>query len=73
MFPWQQNVSHFRAPLILFEKCTKFCLIVTSNVLTIFDLNIEKVEVLLMTSQFLLKGHKMLNSLSAFFPRLSGL
>ena len=36
-----------------------------------FDLNVELVEVLLVTSQFLLKGHKMLNFLFAFFPKIS--
>ena len=36
-----------------------------------FDLNIEYVEVLLVTSQFLLKGHKMLNFLFAFFLKIS--
>ena len=36
-----------------------------------FDLNIELVKVLLVTSQFLLKGHKMLNFLFAFFLKPS--
>ena len=36
-----------------------------------FDLNIEEVEVLLVTSQFLLKGHKILNFLFGFFPKIS--
>ena len=34
-------------------------------------LNIELIQVLLVTSQFLLKGHKMLNFLFAFFPEIS--
>ena len=36
-----------------------------------FDLNIENIEVLLVKSQFLLKGHKMLNFLFAFFLKIS--
>ena len=38
-----------------------------------FDLNIEKGEVLLLTSQFLLKGYKMLSFHFAFFPRFQTL
>ena len=72
MLPWQQNILYYRAPLNLFRKCTEFYLILTSNVWTTFDLNIEQVEVLLVTSQFLLKGHKMLNFLFAFFLKIFG-
>ena len=69
--PWQQNIWHFGVSLILFQKCAKFYLILTSNAWTTFDLNIEYVEVLLVTSQFLLMGHKMLNFLFAFFLKIS--
>ena len=36
-----------------------------------FDLNIELVGVILVTSQVLLKGHKMLSFLFAFFLKIS--
>ena len=36
-----------------------------------FWTNFNKVEVLPVTSQFLLRGHKMLNFLSAFFLKIS--
>ena len=71
MLPWQQNIWYFGVPLILFHKCTKFYLILTSNAWTTFDLNIEFAEVLNVTSQFLLKGHKMFNFLVAFFLKIS--
>ena len=56
MLPWQQKIWYFGVPLILFHKCTKFYLILTINAWMAFDLNIEWVEILLVTSQFLLKG-----------------
>ena len=71
MLPWQQNIWYFGVTLILFRKCTKFYLILTSNAWTTFDLNIEFAEVLNVTSQFLLKGHKMFNFLVAFFLKIS--
>ena len=40
MLPWQQNFLHFSAPLTLFNKCTKFYLILTSDVWIKSDLNI---------------------------------
>ena len=36
-----------------------------------FDLNIEWVEILVVKSQFLLKGHKILNFLVTFFLKIS--
>ena len=56
---------------ILLHQCTKFYLILTSNVYTKFDLNIVYVPVLLVTSQVLLKWHEMLNFLIAFFLKIS--
>ena len=50
MLPWEQNIWYFGILLILFHKCTKFYLILTSNVWTTFDLDIEQVEVLFVTS-----------------------
>ena len=50
MLPWQQNIWYSGVPLVLFHKCAKFYLILTSNALTTFDLNIEQVEILLVTS-----------------------
>ena len=71
MLPWKQNFLHFSAPFILFDKCTKFYFILTSDVRITWDLNIELIQVLLLTSQFLLKEHKMLNFLFAFFLEIS--
>ena len=71
MLPWQQNIWYFGVPFISFHKCTKFYLILTSNASTTFDLDIEWVQGLLVTSQFLLKGHKMLKFLFAFFLKIS--
>ena len=53
----------------MFHKCTKFYLILASNASITVDSNIEEVEILLVRSQFLLKGHKILNFLH-FFSRL---
>ena len=43
----------------------------TRNVYFTWDLNIELMQILVLTSQFLLKGHKMLNFLFAFFLKIS--
>ena len=56
MLSWQQNVSNYRDPLISFHKYIKFYLILTSNVWMTFDLNIEQVELLLVTLQFCLRA-----------------
>ena len=45
--------------------------ILTSDVWITWDLNIELIQVLLVTSQFLLKGHNMLNFLFAFSLEIS--
>ena len=71
ILPWQQNFLHFSAPFILSDKCAKFYLIPTSVLRIAWDLNIELIQVLLVTSQFLLKGHKMLNFLLAIFLEIS--
>ena len=52
-------------------KCAKFYLILTRNVWITCDLNIEKMQILAVTSEFLLKGHKMFNFLVAFFLKIS--
>ena len=70
MLPWQQNIWYFGVTLILLRKCPKFYLILTSDAWTTSDLIIEQVEVIPVTSQFLLKGHKMLNFLSHFFLKI---
>ena len=51
---------------------TKFYLILTGNVKITFDSNVELVEVLLVTSQFLLKGHKLLNFFRIFAQDFRG-
>ena len=55
----------------MFNKCATFYLIMTSDVLITWDLSIELIQVLLVTSRFLLKGHKMVNFLFAFFLKIS--
>ena len=51
---------------MLNHKCVKFYLILTRNIRITWDLNIEEVQILVVTSQFLLQGHKMFNFLVAF-------
>ena len=61
----------FHRLLMLNHKCAKFYLILTRR--NVWDLNIEQMQILglVVASQFLLKGHKMLNFLFAFFLKLS--
>ena len=37
MLPRQHNISYFRAPLILFHKCTKFYVILANKEFTILE------------------------------------
>ena len=39
---WQQKVLHFRSPLTLYHKCTKFYLIPIRDVQTTFVSNVQK-------------------------------
>ena len=69
----------FRLLLILNCNCAKFYLILTRNVGITWDLNIEQMQILVVTSQFFLKGHKMQFSFRIFLkisktlkPHISG-
>ena len=64
---------YFRGLPILFNKCTTFYLIMTSDVRITWDLSIKLRQVLLVTSQFLLKGHKMVNLLLTLKTHISGM
>ena len=61
----------FSAPFILFDKCTKFYFILTSDICLTQDLYIQIIQILLVTLHFLFKGHKTLNFLFAFFLEIS--
>ena len=52
---------------MLNHKYAKFYLMLTRHVWFTWDLNIEKMQI---TSQILLKGHKMLNFLFTFFLKI---
>ena len=53
------------------HKWAKFYLILTRNVWITWDLNIEYMQILIVTSQFFLKGYKMFNFLFSFFLKIS--
>ena len=65
------KLLQFSASFILFDKCTKFYFILTSDICVTQDLYIQLVQVLLVTSHFLLKVHKMLKFLFTFFLEIS--
>ena len=62
----------FRLLLMLNHNCAKLYLILTRNLLITWAKNIEYIQILVMISQFLLKGHKMLNFHFAFLLKISG-
>ena len=68
MLPWQQNLLHFSTPFILFDKCTKFYLILTSDVSITWDLNVKLIQVLLVMSQFFVKGPQSAQFSFRIFP-----